>query len=640
MPGPFDEEPSMFAILRVVICLLFFGAAVQARADQAIIVLDASGSMWGQIAGETKMDVAKRTLATVLGTVAPALELGMMAYGHRDKGSCADIELMVPPAAGSASAIAAAAHGINPKGKTPISDAVRQAAEILRFTEEKATVILVTDGIETCEADPCAVASALEQAGVDLTVHVVGFGLTDDEGRQVACLAENTGGQYLPAGDAAMLGAALTQTVAETVAPAPPAPPAAEPQVERNLKVTSRPAPGAPPFTGADGIAYDAFVATADGHEPYAVATEYGGNGSEATFLLPAGRYVIVAKKELASAEAVVEVIATAQTTADIVFNAGVIKAQAMATPTEPATESGIAWDVTDVSGEVDTSYGSNRTILVDAGAAMVKASLGSASASVPVNVVAGQTTSVQVVIGAGKLVLKGKRSAEATDFDTAVSWDVTGASGDTATSYGEASFDLPAGDYKVVARLGEATAEISVTVSAGQTTEQVVVVATGKVIAHALFAAGGPVVTAGPRFDILAPEPGTDGNRKVLATSYEDGASFDLPPGRYVLAASSDEASAEIPFDLVAGPPVEVSVVLNAGLLALTAPGGDRLDILSSQKDIYGKQETIATSYGESWSLALPAGAYTVKVTKPDGGEKTAEAAITAGQRTEVTVE
>jgi Ca-activated chloride channel family protein len=474
-------------------------------------------------------------------------------------------------------------------------------------------------------------------------VHVVGFGLSDDEGRQVACLAENTGGQYLPAGDAAMLGAALTQTVAETVAPAPPPPPpppAAEAQVERNLKVTSRPAPGAPPFTGADGMAYEAFVATAEGHEPYAVATEYGGNGSEATFLLPPGRYVIVARKELASAEAVVDVVATAQTTADIVFNAGVIKAQAMATATEPATDSGIAWDVTDVSGETDTSYGPTRTILVDAGAATVKASLGTASASVPVNVVAGETTEVQVVIGAGKLLLKGKRSADATDFDTAVRWDVTGASGETATSYGEAQFDLPAGDYKVVATLGEATAEVAVTIAAGQTTEQVVVVATGKVIAHALFAEGGPAVTAGPRFDILAPEPGTDGKRKVLATSYEDGASFDLPPGKYVLMASSDEASAEKEFELAAGPPVEVSVVLNAGLLALTAPGGDRLDILSSEKDIYGKQATVATSYGESWSIALPAGAYTVKVTKSDGSEKAAEATITAGQRTEVTVE
>src|SRR3990172_6487087 len=99
---------------------------------------------------------------------------------------------------------------------------------------------------------------------------------------------------------------------------------------------------------------------------------------------------------------------------------------------------------------------------------------------------------------------------------------------------------------------------------------------------------------------------------------------------------ASSDEASAEVPFDLVAGPPVEVSVVLNAGLLALAAPGGDRLEILSSAKDIYGKQAVIATSYGESWSLALPAGAYTVKVPKSDGGENAAKATITAGQRTE----
>ena len=57
------------------------------------------------------------------------LELGFIAYGHRDKGSCGDIELIVPPAAGTASAIAAAANALTPKGKTPISDAVRQAAE-------------------------------------------------------------------------------------------------------------------------------------------------------------------------------------------------------------------------------------------------------------------------------------------------------------------------------------------------------------------------------------------------------------------------------------------------------------------------------------------------------------------------------
>ena len=53
----------------------------------------------------------------------------------------------------------------------------------------------------------------LSEAGADFTAHVVGFGLTDEQGAQVACLAENTGGKYVPAKDATELVAALTETV-------------------------------------------------------------------------------------------------------------------------------------------------------------------------------------------------------------------------------------------------------------------------------------------------------------------------------------------------------------------------------------------------------------------------------------------
>ena len=67
-------------------------------------------------------------------------------------------------------------------GKTPLTEAVRQAASTLKSTEAKATVILITDGIETCEADPCALGAELEASGVDFTAHVVGFGLTAEEG--------------------------------------------------------------------------------------------------------------------------------------------------------------------------------------------------------------------------------------------------------------------------------------------------------------------------------------------------------------------------------------------------------------------------------------------------------------------------
>lgn len=183
-------------------------------ADKAIIVFDGSGSMWGQIDGRPKLEIARETLNKVLATIPKNLELGLMAYGHRQKGQCGDIELIVPPAVGTGTRISRAVAGMRFLGKTPLSAAVEQAATALRHTENKATVILITDGIETCNADPCAVGASLAKAGVGLTVHVVGFGLSKDEGRQIACLAETTGGRYIEAANAAALSSALSATIA------------------------------------------------------------------------------------------------------------------------------------------------------------------------------------------------------------------------------------------------------------------------------------------------------------------------------------------------------------------------------------------------------------------------------------------
>ena len=47
--------------------------------------------------------------------------------------------------------------------------------EVLKFTEEKASVILVSDGKENCGIDPCALGTELANQGVDFKVHVIGF---------------------------------------------------------------------------------------------------------------------------------------------------------------------------------------------------------------------------------------------------------------------------------------------------------------------------------------------------------------------------------------------------------------------------------------------------------------------------------
>ena len=105
----------------LVSALLLLGLAGSGlAADRTVIVLDGSGSMWGQIDGRPKLEIAREALRGVLEGLPATREIGLMAYGHRQKGACDDIELIVPPAAGTASAMIAAADALKFLGKMPL----------------------------------------------------------------------------------------------------------------------------------------------------------------------------------------------------------------------------------------------------------------------------------------------------------------------------------------------------------------------------------------------------------------------------------------------------------------------------------------------------------------------------------------
>jgi Ca-activated chloride channel family protein len=187
-------------------------------AERAILVLDASGSMWGQIEGTPKITIAQDVIRGLLDDWSPKVELGLTAYGHREKGNCADIETLAPVGPIDARGIMSAVEGLNPKGKTPLTAAVQQAAEALKYTEDKATVILVSDGEETCDLDPCEIGRALESAGVDFTAHIISFDVPEEETADLRCLASETGGLFLEASNADELKDAMSvakETVTE-----------------------------------------------------------------------------------------------------------------------------------------------------------------------------------------------------------------------------------------------------------------------------------------------------------------------------------------------------------------------------------------------------------------------------------------
>lgn len=170
-------------------------AAQEKLDEKAVLVLDASGSMWGQMDGVSKIDMARGAVRQLLTKWDKEVQLGVTAYGHREEGNCSDIEAVVPVGEADVSSVEGAFEKIQPKGKTPLAASVRQAAESLNYKEDKATIILVSDGMENCDADPCAVARELEATGKDLTVHVIGLDVNDREMANVRCVADSTGGR-------------------------------------------------------------------------------------------------------------------------------------------------------------------------------------------------------------------------------------------------------------------------------------------------------------------------------------------------------------------------------------------------------------------------------------------------------------
>ena len=190
--------------------LLPFNSLSALEKDDTLLILDASGSMWGRVDGRSKIETARDVIVDLLAASPTRHKLGLMSYGHRRKGDCGDIELLVRPARSTREAIQGAVMSIKPRGKTPLSASVIQAARVLRSDRNKATVILVSDGRETCGYDPCQVARELEASGIDFTAHVIGFNVTDPiDLSQLQCMAENTGGQFVAAANGSELSQAL-----------------------------------------------------------------------------------------------------------------------------------------------------------------------------------------------------------------------------------------------------------------------------------------------------------------------------------------------------------------------------------------------------------------------------------------------
>ena len=184
-----------------------------------LFIFDASNSMYGQIDGSSKIKLAQEILGQTLDSLEGIenLELALRVYGHTKdirKGpqDCNDTHLEVPFGENNAAAIKHRIKTIQPKGTTPIARSLEFADQDFPDCPEcRNVIILITDGIEACDGDPCAISRALQARGVILKPFVVGIG-TASYSDEFRCI-----GDYYDASDAETFKKVMKIVVSEAI---------------------------------------------------------------------------------------------------------------------------------------------------------------------------------------------------------------------------------------------------------------------------------------------------------------------------------------------------------------------------------------------------------------------------------------
>lgn len=554
-----DRETMTF-IRCLVLALIVLVAGTAGAAEKAaptgrvMMVLDASGSMWGQNGGVNKIVIARTVVRDLLKDWDPEVELGLMAYGHRRKGDCRDIELLHAPSREAQGLIAATVDKLNPKGKTPLSEAVRQAAEALRYIEEPASIILVTDGKETCNVDPCALAAELERAGVDLTVHVVGFDIHEKDRAGIACMAENTGGLYRDAADAAALKQALGEVVEKAAAP-------------KRDRLVALMVEGAEPWDNVN-LFWQVFAAD-DSGQPAGVALMKAITASP-WIELPPGRYVVEVKVSAASARAPIEIVEGESRSHTVVMNAATVDADYVIASGQAPGKSDVRWfahrslDDGTLSPPLDSFTDEVVRFHFNAGKARVALTQDYLSAHEDLTLAAGEERRVTVNMRVGELTLEPRLTADGAARGEEVTWvlypgpEAAGRPLTTTVWRGPKTLRARAGTHAVGFQVGTTLRGVRpVEFVEGESKPLPFVLDAG----YAAFTFTGP---ASPILSLIGFwRYDADGSRARLVSIDVSGARNPLlfAAGNYAVAATGAKGPVEVPFTVTAGGTTEVTV-------------------------------------------------------------------------------
>lgn len=206
--------------MKKLFILFFFALSISSYAQEneqnqkVLFVLDASGSMEAMWGTESKMNIAKNTLYELVDSLEkanPNIEIGLRVFGHqyhKSLDNCTDSKLEIPFGKSNQTSFASRLKAIKPNGNTPIAYSLIESAKDFKNIESLNSIILITDGLENCEGDPCEAAKYLNEKRITINPFIIGLNIEDSLVSSFECI-----GTFINAKDEKTLKTVLENTV-------------------------------------------------------------------------------------------------------------------------------------------------------------------------------------------------------------------------------------------------------------------------------------------------------------------------------------------------------------------------------------------------------------------------------------------
>jgi len=540
----------------------------------AMIVLDASRTMWTKLGGLSKNANIRIKLGEVIGTYDGKLSFGLVAFGHRQTSNCADTETVAKLGELSKTSQKKLLDRIKPKGQAPVAAAIAEAAKDVP-KDGRLDIVFIGDGGDTCDADICAAATSLKEKTPGVRIHVVGIDTKGEaELKPLACMATATGGQFVAATNADTLkkGLATVFEAALTPLPAPPAAPVAAvpPAAPSEAAIPApQPVPATPSTTANQQAA-----------SPPAQPAPAQSESQKAPS--PEQQAASPTEKAPAAAEAPGETAAPAEAAATPPPEPPIepgppvpVSFKALLTESGPKLEAGLVWRVF-AEGEANgprkllsTHREAAPTAALEPGNYLVNAAYGLSNLTKKIKVRGGRSIEETFILNTGALKLAAETATGERLPQGAVRFDILSDDedqfGNRRKILGNAPPDLiirlNAGAYHIVSQYGDANASVraDVTVEPGKITEATVKHAAATVTFKLVQGLGGEAL-ADTQWNVLTP---TGDSVKKIAGALP---THILAAGSYAVVATHSGLTYTRKFNVEPGMSKQVEVVVEDG--------------------------------------------------------------------------